>query len=463
MLKHVLSLLFAPYILSAQTLVHRPESIVTSGAPEQRAVPGVIYNLDNFIHLAEYFGLQLDAYGANSTVDYFVPVFPDQITTFANNLPQIVMNQNDVILIEVTVPDTDWLNTHSLFNVTPYFYFYEADGVDTPVYASENITIQFFELFDTPGNTIQICITPNATLANEYQTRGYMISSMPEEYLDATTFQILFRVGTISAENQLSINNFVKVTFLKATNAAAFTGSDYYDAAQVIASFPTELLPASTPQYLTNISDYNAIVTYLGGEGYTTYQCLKYLSNVYNTSYAFNNFYKAITVNPAAQMQANNTGENYYNSQGIPVYSNAFIDLRTIVNSTFLYVLSLNQNTMGSGLTSNVQTYNAQDLTLIPDGLIITSPDLPPFSAPDYPYVSENPYALFQINAYNISDLIESGITEVILTERISYNPVNFYQSSNEYEGKAYFFFGDALTPTETTYLETNYDIAINY
>jgi hypothetical protein len=230
----------------------------------------------------------------------------------------------------------------------------------------------------------------------------------------------------------------------------------------VVASFPTELLPANTPDYITNIADYGDIVTYLGGEGYTTYQCLKYLSNIYNTNYAFNSFYKAITVSPAAQMQANNTGENYFNSQGIPVYSNAFIDLRTI-NSPYLYILSLDQNTMGSGLTSNVQTYNAQDLTLIPEGLIITAPDLPAFSAPDYPYTSVNPYSLFQINAYHIPTLIEGGITQVIITERISYNPVNFYQSSNEYIGKAYFFFGDVLTLTQLNYLKTNYDITICY
>lgn len=447
---------------SLTALTHRPESILISQGPAQQEVAGVIYNLDNFVNIASYFGLQLDHYGANSTVDYLVPVFPNQISSFANALPQIVMNKNDIILIEVTVPDSLWLDTHSLFNITPYFYFYESGGVEVPVYASENITIQFFELFETPGNKIKICITPNQSLASQYQAMGYMISSMPEEYLDSTTFQILFRVGTINASHQLSINSFVKVTFLKATQEESFAGSEYYDAAEVIASFPTELLPDNTPQYQTNIADYNDIVSYLNGQGYTTYQCLKYLSNIYGTNYAFNNFYKSISVTPPAQMQANNTGENYFNSQGIPNYNNTFIDLTTI-SSTYLYILSLNQNTMGSGLTSNVQIYDAQSLALITDGLIITSPDLPAFSSPDYPYTSDNPYPLFQINAYNIPQLIASGITQVIITERISYNPVNFYQSSNEYEGKAYFFFGDALTPTQTTFLETNYDITINY
>jgi hypothetical protein len=207
--KCALSLLLlssASLAAAPQTPIHRSASILDATAPAQQTVPGVIYNLDNFVHLAQYLGLQLDAYGANSTVDYLVPVYPNQITTFANSLPQIVMNKNDVILIEVTVPDQEWLNTHSLFNITPYFYFYESGGVNTPVYASENITIQFFELFHTPGDVIKICITPNATLASQYQAKGYMISSMPAEYLDSTTFQILFRVGTISSSHQLSIN-----------------------------------------------------------------------------------------------------------------------------------------------------------------------------------------------------------------------------------------------------------------
>jgi len=425
------------------------------------SVQGVIYNLDNFVHIAEYLGLQLDEYGANSTVDYLTPVFPDDITFFANSLPQISMKKNDAILMEITVPHQEWLDTHSLFNITPYFYFYDYENTQVPVYASENITIQFFDLFQNPCDKIKVCFTANATIARKYEKEGYMISSMPEEYLDQTTFQILFRVGAVSADYQLSINKFVKVEYLQATECKDFAHSDYYDAFDVIASFPEELLPENTQSYQTNIADYEDIVSYLETEGYTAYQCLKYLSNIYNTNFAFNNFYKAISVNPQAQMQANNTGENYYNSQGIPVYDQPFINLDTI-SSSYLYVLSLNQNMMKCGLTSNVQIYNADNLAIIDNGLIITSPDLPAFSAPNYPYVSEDPYPLFQINAYNIQDLINAGITQVIITERISYNPVNFYQSSNEYPGKAYFFFGEALTGPQTSYLESNYDIVIN-
>ena len=264
---------------------------------------------------------------------------------------------------------------------------------------------------------------------------------MPAEYLDSSTFQILFRVGTINGQqDQLSINHFTKVTFFQAMQDASFSGSKYYNAAEIVASFPTALMP-SGPQYDANIADYADIVTYLTGQDYTLYQCLKYLSNLYGTNYALDNFYAAISVSPPAQLQANNTGENYFNSQGIPVYSNGFIDLTTI-RAPYLYILSLNQNMMGGGLTSNVQIYNEENLALIDNGLIVTSPDLPAFSAPGYPYVSTNPYPLFQINAFSIPGLIASGVPEIIITERISYNPVNFYQTSNNYPGKAYFFFG---------------------
>lgn len=454
--RYVFLFLFA---CSLSALTHRPEPIIIGTPPAQQVVRGVIYNLDNFVNIAEYLGAHLDEYGANSTVDYLTPVFPHKITTFADALPQIVMNKNDVILIEVTVPDRQWQDGHSLFNITPYFYFYEENGQEISVYASENITIQFFELFHTPGDVIKICITPNKTIADQYESDGYMISGMPQEYLDQTTFQILFRVGTLFSQPQRSINDFVKVTFLKAMQESSFAGSDYFDAAEIIASFPAELTPDSPPG---DLAEYQAIASYLQGEGFLVNQCVKYLSNIYGTMYAFNNFYKAITVSPAAQMQANNTGENYFNSPGYPVAADAFIDLNEVPGD-YLYVLSLNQNTMGAGLTSNVQVYNSQSLAIIPDGLITTSPSIPPFSDPDYPYVVINTEPLFKITGYNVASLIAAGTEQVIVTERISYNPVNFYQSSNEYEGKAYVFYGEAFTLSQEMTLLTDYGITVNY
>jgi hypothetical protein len=448
----------------ALAVSHDPDSILLSGTPAQREIVGFCYNIDNFVKTTNYLGLALDNYGANSTVNYSVPVFP-HVTTLSDALPQISMGKNDYIIIEVTVPDTDWLDVHSLFNITPYFYYYYENGPNV-VYASENITIQFFELFGTPGETIRICVTPNKTIGAQYETAGYIVSAMPEEYLDATTFQILFRVGTINGSasdkpDQLSINRFTKVTFFQATNDSDFTGSDYYTASEIISSFPTALMPSGST-YDTYLAEYDGIVTYLSGEGYDPTQCLKYLSNVYGTSYAMDNFYTAITVSPPAGLEANNTGENYFNSQGIPTYSDGFINLEDI-SYPYVYVLSVNQNLMGSALTSNVQVYNNTTLALVNQGLIVTSPDLPSFSTPGYPYVASNTYPLFQINAFNISDLIGSGATQIIITERISYNPINFYQTSYDYPGKAYFFFGNEIPTVQADYLQTNYGITINY
>lgn len=433
--------------------------IISSSSP-YRAVPGQVIDLNEAANGASSaFGIQVDEYGANSTVYYFTPVFPDNITTSSNDMPQITMSKDDAILIEVTTPDKKWLDTHSLFNITPYFYYYTKNGAQVPVYASENITIQFFDRFKKSQQIQKICMTSNKMLAKRYQAKGYMISAIPAEYLDATTLQILFRVGAIASTPQLPISTFVKVFFLQATGNESLDDSQYYNAADIIASFPTAKFPASSQ---ANLNAYKKIVNYLNKQGYTTYQFVNYLSNIYGKKYAFDNFYKAITVDPAAQIQANNTGENYFDSIGFPDSSDGFIDL-TATTAPYIYVLSANQNMMKASLTSNIQVYNKQDLELIPNGSIATAPDLPSFSDLNYPYVSEDKYPLFQINAYNISDLISSGITQIIIAERASYNPENFYASSYAYKGKAYYFFGNALTSEQQSYLSKTYGVQVTY
>lgn len=74
-----------------------------------------------------------------------------------------------------------------------------------------------------------------------------------------------------------------------------------------------------------------------------------------------------------------------------------------------------------------------------------------------------NTEPLFKITGYNVASLIAAGTEQVIVTERISYNPVNFYQSSNEYEGKAYVFYGDAFTMSQEMTLLTDYGITVDY
>jgi len=118
---------------------------------------------------------------------------------------------------------------------------------------------------------------------------------------------------------------------------------------------------------------------------------------------------------------------------------------------------------MQVALTSNVQIYNRDNNEVNTNGNISTSQDLPIFTYPTYPYISNNDelYPLFQLNYYNINTLISQEITSIIVVERLSYNPINFYHSSYEYTGSAYVLLGPALSNEDTSYLTSNYDIAI--
>lgn len=186
-----------------------------------------------------------------------------------------------------------------------------------------------------------------------------------------------------------------------------------------------------------------------------TEQTAKYLSNIYDTNYAFDNFYTSITINPPATLEGNNTGENYYNS--------SFIDLTTLTQE-YVYVLSLNQNLMKTALTSNIQIYNKANNQPV-NKIINTSGGLPQFSNKNYPYAANNNkmYPLFQLNGYNVQEFISANITSILIVERLSYNPINFYQSSYDYTGSAYILFGSELSNANTDYLNSNYDITINY
>lgn len=48
----------------------------------------------------------------------------------------------------------------------------------------------------------------------------------------------------------------------------------FFDAAEIIAAFPAELSPDSPPG---NLTEYQAIASYLQGEGFFVDQCVKYL------------------------------------------------------------------------------------------------------------------------------------------------------------------------------------------
>ena len=416
---------------------------------------GLTYNVNNLYNaLTNITNKSDDAFGANTTYKYFAteyflissnkeePVFP-----LINNF-----GPNDFITYEITVPDNFWLSQHTIFNLSPYFFSYCADNTITNVFASVDITIPLFEEFKIPGNKIKICFTSSKTVANDYKMKGYKIGKIPVEYLNTTTFFVLFRVGSIQ-NNTYDINNFVKSIFFKSEDK---TVKDNYTSKEIIASLP-KTLPLN-PKYQNNLVNFRKIVSYLNTnvcESSLTTQNFKYLSNFYNTNFAFNSFYDCLRVTPFAQLQGNNTGENYFNSN--------FIDLTTI-KQKYIYILALNQAKMQIALTSNIQVYNALNNKALPNGTITTSPSIPVMNNENYPYIKNNSLSLFSLIGLNVKNVIEkTSFYQIIISERLSYNPTNFYQSSNNYQGKSFVLFGNELTEENTRILSKNYDISFTY
>lgn len=434
---------------------------------------GIFYNINNFFNILASIVSNVDNYGANSTVNYFVPIYsfitPD--IKFRDTLfPLANLGKNDYIIFQIQVPDEFWLNNHNLFNMTPYFYNYnctdDPDGGNPyTVFASIDITIPFFDNFNksTSGNVINICVTASKDIGNYYEGLGYIISKVPIEYINLGTFLPLIRVG-ITNKYTFNINDFVKTSYTKGEVEESGSGG-YYSSEDIIKSFPETLIPDDST-FQNNLSQFDSIVSYLKGLSTITNftQSAKFLSVDQDVDYAFDNFFAAITKYPPVNIQANNTGENYFNSTDI--------QLSNLANQNeYLYVLSVNQNKMEIALTSNIQIYdrtvNSEGKTsnsVIENGTIKTSPEIPVFTEPTYPYIAEgtNTLPLFQLNYYDINTLLSMGIKTIIIVERLSYNPINFYHSSYDYTGSAYVFTSPLLTSDQIFFLESTYDITIN-
>jgi hypothetical protein len=422
--------------------------------PINNYVPGFTYNVDKFYKFLNKFINNQDAYSENSTVTYFATYFYGITSNQLNVLlPLIHIGPNDFITYEITVPEKKWLSEHNLFNTTPYFYSYNKDGTVTDVWASVDITIRLFDQFKISGNKIKICMTSSKTVGDKYKSEGYIISKIPSEFLNSCTFFPLIRIGCLKKNDTYDINNFVKSYYYKSDDP---TIKNNYTSSEIIAAFPPELSP-SDPIFFENLTKYNNIVSYLNNylcDSSLTYQLFKYLSNFYNTSYALTNFYRCISIDPPGQLEGNNTGESYANSNIINLSS---------VKQHYIYILALNQNKMKIGLTSNVQVYDSVTIDVIANGTIYTSPSIPAMSSKNYPNIKINNMPLFSLTAINVPELLTTGITSIIIGERIAYEPNNYYQPPDEYTGKAYILFGPELSEDNISYLKKNYDISISY
>lgn len=446
------------------TLTHNLISTKINDLPiEDNEIPGLTYNVNTFYKVFSKLLNNSDADGANSTVNYFATFFQgitsNRLTDF---LPIMNFGPNDYILYDITVPDIIWLSNHNLFNITPYFYNYVTpDNQTTTPFASVDVTIPLFVEFKTPGKKIKICMTSSITVAQNFESQGYIISKIPVDYINSSTFLPLIRVGDLSNADDIDINRFVKTYFYKSSDPS---GNNNFTSQDIINQLPPTLSPSNTT-FLNNLNTFTSIVSYLNNnvcDKNKTLQTYKYLSNFYEfgstTPYAINSFYTSISTTPIAGLEGNNTGENYFNSNAIDL---------TLVETQFLYILSLNQNKMQIGLSSNIQVYDLDNLKVITNGTISTSPQLPSMASSLYPEIASNAnnLSLFNLSSFNVQNLLNVGIKNILIIERNAYNPINYYQSSNDYPGKCYILYGDELSPDDTDNLNTitNNDITISY
>jgi hypothetical protein len=387
---------------------------------------GELINLTRILSVIDKFK-SADFYGANNYNYYYAPLFLN--SKIVNNIPVITLNSIDeYILMELTIPDNGFINNVNLINITPYFYSYQ----DVDVFASIDESIEFFKPKVNPGDTIKIVFTSSKTIGTYFKNQGYLISKIPAKYINQSTFNFLIRIGNTDGiydpgsfitNSKIILNKFVSSNQLIP-----------YDVPDIISTFSIPL--SSKYVYNGNNQLLNSLLIYYSKiinnyltSGYIQIPTYLYLQNIPNppVKYAFQSFYDAISVNPFIQMQANNTGESYFNSE--------LIDLNNYIGSN-LVIIAINQNQYGYGIYSNIQIYNKSGLGVIPNGSYLTSPNIPVISEPSYPYINEKSsdflkYPLINTQTYNINELLSQGIEQIYIVERIGYNPINFSHSDN--------------------------------
>jgi hypothetical protein len=367
-------------------------------------------NLTTILDILNIFSSQ-NNFGANTTVTYHTPFFWG-LSTIKRKVPVTKINPDDYIVIKITIPDD--LKNNNLFNVTPYFFEY--DNVN--VFASTDETIPFFNDL-TPGKVHKICITSSTSVADKYKKRGYIISKLPVDLLDISSFTLLFRLGILEKSfiSFESISSFVTCDYYKSqTYSQIIELKQYYTS-----DFIKKSRAPNLKQPICDLTKFENTKTYYISKGFTQYQSYKYLSNFYNTYYAMKHVYDAISIKPFAQLQADNSLEAYFNSSPI-----------NLSGIKYIYIVAVNHNKLGIALTSNIQIYNCADLK--PIKTFETSPELPSMTSSKYPFVSKNKLPDVRVIKLNVSKRFR-GIYKILFVERICYDPITFGRPSYNYDG----------------------------
>jgi hypothetical protein len=438
---------------------------------------GLLVDLTKVINLLSILN-PYDYHGANIYNHYYLPVF-DSITEYIDNIPVIKFNNcNEFILMELQIPDDEnYLNDINVFNITPYFYTYKNDEV---VFASTDQTIEFFMNKIYPGRIIKIIFTFSETIGNLYHDDGYIVSKLPSEYINDVTFTFILRIGSIisyekqqhqqlSGQQQAHKTSALLMNTTLTLNEMINDNINLYTSKTIIKTFPkvygSILIYENTK--INKIYDRTLLISYKyiyqneinyyknnkNNLEIKTYLFKQNLSNP-EVKYAFQSFYEAISVRPFMNLQGNNTGENYYNSD--------IIHLNNYKNKNKIIILACNQLKFGYGLTSNIQIYDMNGFNVIDDGFYDTSPQIPSINSINYPYLSSNnsnnndnnhlmnynkvnnhnnvnigdlndKYPLINKKVIDINNLSSHNINDIFIIERVCYNPINF-NHSNYYE-----------------------------
>jgi hypothetical protein len=408
---------------------------------------GIMLDLTEIINNLVKFTAE-NTYGANATIQYISPVYKS--SKFIDNIPIVQMNVNTFLLFEITL-DYLWQATHNLLILTPYYYTCSKNGTLDTIFGSVDKNLFFTKSSLDKNNSIKICCTASEYIGNIYKNQGYYISKIPYEYIDSSTYSILFRIGTLGPkDNTIKINRYCKTSI----NTMSDITNNYYTSNKIIYTLPPVYPPISNNETSEVINQFNIVVNKVTEliSNQVTYLTYPYLSNYTNPniSYGLTNFYESISLPTPINMQANNTGENYLMTNPIPVTDNT--------STTYLFIIYLNQNSSGGGITSNIQIYNANTNNEINGGLINTAPNIPSFISQRFPYPINTlpPYGIY---ITSMTDLYsQTNGVDIIITERICYSKDNFNYTNYNLLTPSKIFVGDCSNiNTFITQLQTSF------
>ena len=417
---------------------------------------GIMVNLTDIVGaLSKIKGLGLNQYGQNQNVFYITPFYYNKITSITDNMPTFNMVNNDFLLFEFTLDD-DWLKEYNLFVFSTYIYKHKGDVI----FGTPDSSIFVKPSMRDSNNKIKICCTSSKILESKYSKLGYQISKLPCDYMNnITTFNVLIRFMTTGNSNPrtIDINKYIKTSYNTDNTLDKNDLSNFYDSKEIIANYPTVYDPISNSETINVISNFNKTITYLNSLFTTKYKAYPFFSNfaVPPTNYAKDDAYKSIALPKPLNINANNTGENYFLSNKITIPN---------TSTNYVYIIYLNQNSSGAGVTSTIQIYDSKS-NAIKNGLIQTGPKILKMATPNYPISKKNDLPAYGIYGISMENIYKEnpGISSIVVSERISYSLINLYQVNYDCINTMEIYVGKKLTTSQVKTLSDKYYIKVSY